>query len=143
MVPDPVAAELGGRRHNHQRAGPSGGSSSYLGKALVWSGKHIQFHSDNMAVVAILKKRTAKTPMLMHLLRRFSLYCAHFGTHFSAEHIPGVANTAADALSRDNLPLPYPTDRGAHGHPSTSPPRHADNNQTGNRQPGHSCLHDH
>ena len=32
-----------------------------------WQGKHIHFHSDNMAVVAILHSRTAKTPELMHL----------------------------------------------------------------------------
>ena len=70
-----------------------------------WSGMHIRFHSDNAAVVAILNTRTAKTPLLMHLLRCFSFYCAHFGIHFSAAHVPGVSNTAADALSRNNLPL--------------------------------------
>ena len=70
-----------------------------------WAGKHIRFHSDNMAVVAILSSRTAKTPLLMHLLRCFSFYCAHFRFHFSSKHVPGVKNTAADALSRNNMPL--------------------------------------
>ena len=33
-----------------------------------WAGKHIRFHSYNMAVVAILSSRTAKTPLLTPLL---------------------------------------------------------------------------
>jgi hypothetical protein len=70
-----------------------------------WSGMHIQFHSDNMAMVAVLNTRTAKTPLLMHLLRCFSFYCAQYGIHFTASHIPGAANTTADALSRNNLTL--------------------------------------
>ena len=43
--------------------------------------------------------------MLMHLLRCLFFYCAQFSFHLSAEHVPGVLNTAADALSRNNLPL--------------------------------------
>lgn len=70
-----------------------------------WSGSHVCFNSDNMAVVAILSSRTAKAPLLVHLLRCFSFFCAHFGVHFSARHVPGALNTAADALSRGNLPL--------------------------------------
>ena len=70
-----------------------------------WAGKHIRFHCNNLAVVMILSTRTAKTPPLMHLLRCFSFYCAHFRFHFSAQHVPGIMNTAADAISRDNLPL--------------------------------------
>ena len=71
----------------------------------LWAGKHIRFHSDNIAVVAILNSRTARDPILMHLLRCFSFYSAYFQFHFSAEHIAGVMNTAADALSRNNLTL--------------------------------------
>lgn len=70
-----------------------------------WAGKHIRFHSDNMAVVAVLNSRSARTPLLMHLLRCFSFYCAYFRFHVSATHIPGILNTAADALSRNNLSL--------------------------------------
>jgi hypothetical protein len=71
----------------------------------LWAGKHICFHVDNMAVVAVLNSRTAKDPRLMHLLRCFSFYSGYFRFHFSAVHIPGVMNTAADALSRNNLSL--------------------------------------
>ena len=70
-----------------------------------WSGKHVRFHSDNMAVVSVLTSRTAKDPLLLHLLRCFSFYCAHFCFHVSARHIVGVTNVVADALSRNNLPL--------------------------------------
>ena len=71
----------------------------------LWGGQHIRFHSDNSAVVAVLSSRTARSPLLMHLLRCFSFYSAYYGFHFSAEHVPGVMDTAADALSRNNLPL--------------------------------------
>lgn len=70
-----------------------------------WAGKHVCFHSDNMSVVAVLNSRTAKDPLLMHLLRCFSFYGAYFRFHFSAEHIPGTLNIAADAISRNNLSL--------------------------------------
>ncbi len=70
-----------------------------------WSGKHVCFHSDNMAVVAVLSSRTSQDPLLMHLLRCFSFYSAYFRFHFSAMHIPGTENVAADAISRNNLSL--------------------------------------
>lgn len=70
-----------------------------------WTGQHVRFHSDNMAVVAVLGTRTARTPLLMHLLRCFSFFAAYHSFHFSARHIPGELNTAADALSRNNMSL--------------------------------------
>ena len=84
LVPVVVAAALWGRQ---------------------WSGSHVCFHFDNMAVVAVLNNRSAKNSLLAHLLRCFSLFSAYFAFHFTAVHIPGVLNTAADALSRDNLHL--------------------------------------
>ena len=39
---------------------------------------------------------------LIHLLRCLSFFAAYFGFHFRAEHVPGVENGAADALSRNN-----------------------------------------
>ena len=70
-----------------------------------WQGQHIRFHSDNMAVVSILRTRTAKSPQLMHLLRCFAFYCAYYRFHTSCVHVPGAMNKAADALSRNNLRL--------------------------------------
>ena len=71
----------------------------------LWRGKHICFHSDNMAVVSILSKKTAKSPHLMHLLRCLSFYCAFYCVNVSCVHVPGAMNAAADALSRNKLPL--------------------------------------
>ena len=70
-----------------------------------WHRMHIRFHCDNMAVVDILRKRSARSPLAHHLLRCLYFYTALFQFDHTAEHIPGVLNTAADALSRNNLPL--------------------------------------
>ena len=70
-----------------------------------WSGSHVCFHCDNMAVVAILGRRTAKTPSLTHLLWCLSFFSAIDSFHFSALHIPGVLNVAADALFRNRMTL--------------------------------------
>ena len=65
-----------------------------------WCKRHVLFRSDNDAVVHMLNSRTSKIPCLMRLLRNllFSAACHIFS--FSAEHVPGVNNQLADALSR-------------------------------------------
>ena len=68
-----------------------------------WAHCHVRFRSDNMAVVEILKARTSKDATIMHLLRCLHFLCAAFSIRISATHIPGVDNTAADALSRNRL----------------------------------------
>ena len=70
-----------------------------------WKGRCACFRSDNMAVVDILKSRTSKDHLLMHLLRCLVFYAAFFRFQFVAEHVPGVLNTAADAISRNNTSL--------------------------------------
>ena len=62
-----------------------------------WQGNHIYFHSDKMAVVSILNTR-------MSLLRCFS-FIVHFIAFMFHMHVPGAMNAAADAQSRNNLPL--------------------------------------
>ncbi len=42
---------------------------------------------------------------MMHKLRCVFLYGTFYGFQFSAEHMPGVVNTVADALSRDRADL--------------------------------------
>ena len=71
----------------------------------LWSKQQICFHSNNMAIVSVLTTTTAKVPLLMHLLRCLSFFSAYFSFSFSAKHIPGALNSAADALSRNNLAL--------------------------------------
>ena len=70
----------------------------------LWSKQHICFHSDNMEVVSVLTTMTVKVPLLMHLLRCL-FFSAYFSFTFSAKHIPGALNSAADALSHNNLAL--------------------------------------
>ena len=100
MVPVVVAAAIWGR---------------------TWQRTRINFHSDNTAVVAVLHKRSSRHPPLMHLLRCLYFYAAYYKFEFVAHHVPGASNTAADAISRNNLSLfmltltpPYPAPRQPH-----------------------------
>ena len=70
-----------------------------------WKCKCICFRSDNMAVVDILKSRTSRDQPLMHLLRCLVFYAAFYRFYFVSEHVHGVLNTAADAISRNNVSL--------------------------------------
>ena len=69
----------------------------------MWEGRHVCFCSDNMAVVSILNKYMAKVQLLNYFLRCLFFYASFYKFYFSAAHIPGTFNTAADALSRNNL----------------------------------------
>ena len=62
-------------------------------------------HSDNMAFVSVLVNQAAKDEKMNHVLRTMFFYAAYYKFHFSAEHVPGVLNVAADALSLDNVTL--------------------------------------
>ena len=68
-----------------------------------WFRLHIRFHSDNMAVVSTLDRRSAGQPLAIHLLRCFYFYSALYQFEYSIEHVPGELNTVADALSRNNM----------------------------------------
>ena len=60
------------------------------------------FQCDNTAVVAAVQKGTAKDDLVMHLLRCLWFFTAYYDTTITIEHIAGVANVAADQLSRNN-----------------------------------------
>lgn len=83
MVSDSVAWKLGDKDIAVKELAPIVMAASTWSRC--WSGKHIRFHSRQHAVVATLN-RTAKTPSLMHLLQRFSFYCAYYQFSASAEH---------------------------------------------------------
>ena len=70
-----------------------------------WTRKRVRFVSDNMAVVALLNSRTSSDTLLMHLLRCLTFYAAFFKFELESAHIPGTDNTAADAISRNNITL--------------------------------------
>lgn len=62
--------------------------------------RHVLFRTDNEAVVYILNSRTSRIPVLMRLLRHLLASAAHFNFSFASQHVPGVHNCIADALSR-------------------------------------------
>ena len=70
-----------------------------------WRLKRVRFVSDNAAVVSLLNSLSSKDRLLMHLLRCLSFYAAYHRFSFESTHIPGIENTAADAISRNNLAL--------------------------------------
>ncbi len=68
--------------------------------------QHISIKSDNDAAVFVLNKGFLAAPGIDigdHLMRQ--LHIAQIAAQFSftASHIPGVINVAADALSRNDL----------------------------------------
>ena len=58
----------------------------------------------------------------MQVLRCLFFIRAYFQIDLWAVHIPGVENTLADAISRDNLPLLYSQVPAAQGQESPIPP---------------------
>ena len=70
-----------------------------------WAGQRVLFLSDNADVVAALASRSARHPILAHLLKCLFFWEAKFDFENSADHIPGKRNAAADALSRNNTSL--------------------------------------
>ena len=70
-----------------------------------WSGSRVCCLCDNAAVVAAVNKGSARNPALVRLLRILAFLCAVLNITVMAQHLPGVQNVAADALSRNNLKL--------------------------------------
>ena len=102
------------KEHWFQYAWPPGWSSiNIMAKELVpivfscavWgpllSKKHTEFHCDNQSLVDAINKGSSKDEMVMHLLRCLWFFTAIFNIRITATHIPGVTNTAADMLSRN------------------------------------------
>ena len=68
-----------------------------------WEGSRVLFLSDNMAVVQALSSRSAKDSLMVHLLRCLFFFEAHFRFEYGSRHVPGRVNSAADALSRNQV----------------------------------------
>ena len=66
---------------------------------LWWCRRYVLFLSDNDAVVRIVNSRTSKVPCLTGLLHSSLPPPACYSFTFSAQHVPGVTNQVADALS--------------------------------------------
>ena len=70
-----------------------------------FAGHHLAIKSDNDAAVWVLKRGFSSAPdsdVANHMLRQLHLEQAVAQFSYSAMHIPGVTNVAADALSRDD-----------------------------------------
>ena len=68
-------------------------------------GSKVCAQCDNMAVVYAINKKSGRDPTLANLLRLLALLCAVYDITLGARHLPGIKNTLADALSRNNLSL--------------------------------------
>ena len=69
-----------------------------------WTSRFVEFRCDNEAIVGVLTSWRSREPLVMYLLRGLALVAMEFSFHLRAIHIAGAANSAADALSRNNLP---------------------------------------
>ena len=66
----------------------------------LWSGHRVLFACDNTTAVNILNSGTSRNEALSSIARRIATLAALYDFEFRAVHIPGVANTLADFLSR-------------------------------------------
>ena len=69
-----------------------------------WCRKRVLFLTDNAAIALVIQSGTSRCPNVMSLLRQLFFICAKGSFMITARHIPGITNTRADALSRQDLP---------------------------------------
>ena len=86
------------RQHCTKRTCPHCASGSCMGSWMEGNCR-VSFSSDNNAIVAVLKKGTAKYARLLRLLQCLSFLAAIFQFAFTAKHILGKHNQAVDAIS--------------------------------------------
>ncbi len=71
---------------------------------LLWGhlmrNQRIIFFTDNAALVEIINRATSRDVTVMIFVRQLVLACLRFNILFRAQHVPGVKNSLADALSR-------------------------------------------
>ena len=74
---------------------------------LIWGhkrkGHNVLIYCDNEAVVFVLNKHYSRDSYLAHMLHTLLFIEAHFQFQIKAAHIPGVHNTLADLLSRNQV----------------------------------------
>ena len=65
-----------------------------------WSSQGIRFNCDNLLVVQVLQKKSSKDPHLLKILRNLTFFDVKFNLDYTAVHVEGKENPAADSLSR-------------------------------------------
>ena len=75
-----------------------------------------------MAVVEVIKATYSKDLHMMHLIRLLVFFASKYNFWFTATHIPGKLNVAADALSRNNIPMFFMQVPQADVHPTAVAP---------------------
>ena len=74
---------------------------------VIWknsfSNKRILVHTDNKGVFFAVNSLSSKSVPVLKLLRFLVLHCMRFNIWLKAEHIAGIHNNIADALSRLQL----------------------------------------
>ena len=71
--------------------------------AYVLENKRLLIFTDNYALVSVINKKTSKNALAMILVRRLVLACLKHNVFVLAQHITGVYNRLADALSRQEI----------------------------------------
>ena len=68
-----------------------------------WQGQHIRCHCDNVAVVQVVNSGYSTDKQMMRLIPCSFFVTAHRQLLVHAVHIAGSKNTAADAVSLENM----------------------------------------
>ena len=83
----------------------------------------VTVHCDNLGTVALVNSGYSKVPQIMYLLRCLFFIQAQFQIELWAVHVPGIKNTLADAILRNNLGLLYSQVPESIGQQSSIPPQ--------------------
>ncbi|XP_062597918.1 uncharacterized protein LOC134259342 [Saccostrea cucullata] len=71
---------------------------------MIWAeslrNKKLLLHIDNLSLVYIINNKSSKNKRIMILVRMLVLQTLKFNVQIKAQHIPGVKNEIADAISR-------------------------------------------
>ena len=67
----------------------------------LFSKRSIKFHCDNRSLVDAINKGSSRDEMVMHLLRCLWFFTAIFNIKITTSHIPGVSNSSADMVPRN------------------------------------------
>lgn len=86
-----------------------------------WQHQHLTVHCDNMAVVQVVNAQNCRDPSLLHLMRCLHFYTAILDISIRLEHIEGVKNVTADAISRNNLQVLFQQNSACKPQPTTIP----------------------